>query len=189
MLISGEDGQDFVYLIDFGIARTTLGPDITRTGVAVGTVAYMAPERFLSRASEDHRIDVYALGCLLYELLTAETPFTGDIPAQMYAHLSTPAPRPSERRPELPPGLNDVIVRAMATNRDDRYKRAGELAAAARAALAVHAVPAAMTVPAGLDGGGPAPVEPHGLTMPVGAPPEIVQPKELRRSDASSRPP
>ncbi|WP_214405365.1 protein kinase domain-containing protein [Pseudonocardia lacus] len=129
--------NDFVYVVDFGIARSigTAGTSLTMTGAAVGTLDYMAPERF-TMSGIDRRTDVYSLTCLLHECLTATRPFKGsDLPALMYAHLFNEPPRPSEMVPGLPPALDDVINRGMAKQPEDRFATAGELAAAARVAV------------------------------------------------------
>jgi serine/threonine-protein kinase len=130
-----EAGADFVYLVDFGVAHTLDATAMTSTGFTVGTLAYMAPERFDGRG--DHRADVYALGCLLYEALTAVPPFPAEgLPALLKAHLSAPPPRPSQRRRDLPAALDEVVATAMAKEPEDRYPSATALAAAARAAIA-----------------------------------------------------
>lgn len=134
---SRRGSDDFVYLIDFGIAAgSMLGTRLTATGHAVGTAAYMAPERFLEDREADPRVDVYALGCVLYEVLTGSTPFEGtSFPNLMYQHLHTPPPRPSSNG-ELPADLDDVVSVALSKDPAQRYQRVGDLADAARAALA-----------------------------------------------------
>ena len=128
---------EFVYLVDFGLARsvTAHAMSLTGTGQAIGTLAYMAPERFAD-APVDRRTDIYALTCVLYECLTGRKPFDGESTASVvHGHLQRMPPRPSERREGLPPELDSVVVRGMAKRPDDRFPRASDLAAAARAAL------------------------------------------------------
>ena len=93
--------RDFVYLIDFGIARTAADTALTRDGHTMGTVAYMAPERF--RGTTDHRADVYSLACVLHECLTGQRPYPGDsLEEQLNGHLNTPPPLPSITAPGVP---------------------------------------------------------------------------------------
>lgn len=128
-------GADFVYVADFGIARviSSGSTSLTATGATVGSMEYMAPERFAG-GHGDHRVDVYSLGCVLFEAMTGRKPFDVEgLPAIINAHLNTPPPRPSEFA-EVPKGLNGVVARAMAKNPDNRYPSAGALAEAARAA-------------------------------------------------------
>ncbi|GAB2702610.1 serine/threonine-protein kinase [Nocardia thraciensis] len=131
----------FAYLIDFGIARAPNQTTITATGFTVGTLAYMAPERFTGDA--DARSDIYSLACVLFECLTAQRPFGDTDPAQqLHGHLREEPPRPSAGNPAIPVALDAVIARGMAKEPADRYGTAGELAAAARAAVGMpHPVP------------------------------------------------
>lgn len=127
--------NDFAYLIDFGIAHTAGATGLTNTGSTVGTWAYMAPERF-SAGDPDPRSDVYALACVLHQMLTGQRPFPGDsVEQQVAGHLSAPPPRPSELNPRVPRVFDDVVANGMAKNVEQRYSTATELAAASRAAL------------------------------------------------------
>ncbi|MEU7767782.1 serine/threonine-protein kinase [Nocardia sp. NPDC049190] len=130
----------FVYLIDFGIAHAADDTALTSTGTQVGTLAYMAPERFTTSVA-DSRSDVYALTCVLCECLTGIPPYLGNsTEQQIAAHLTADPPAPTTRRPDLPGGFDDVVARGMAKSPDDRYPTAGELAAAARDALSTGPV-------------------------------------------------
>jgi YVTN family beta-propeller protein len=129
--------NDFVYVVDFGIARSmgSSQTSLTMTGATVGTLDYMAPERFTNQPL-DGRVDVYSLACVLAESLTAARPFHGeDLASLLYAHLYLDPPRPSQMVAGIPPALDDVIARGMAKRPEDRYSTPGELIAAARVAL------------------------------------------------------
>jgi serine/threonine-protein kinase len=129
-------GDDFAYLVDFGIARAGGDQGLTQTGMAMGTYKYMAPERFTGN-EVTYRADIYALACVLGECLTGSPPFRADSIEQLVAaHLMQPAPRPSQLRPgQIPAALDQVVARGMAKNPDERYRTAGELANAALQAL------------------------------------------------------
>ncbi|MCV7155013.1 serine/threonine-protein kinase, partial [Mycolicibacterium pyrenivorans] len=127
-------GRDFVYLIDFGLARTAGEKGLTTAGSTLGTLAYMAPERF-EGGDVDARSDIYALTCVLYECLTGSRPYPADsLEQQIAGHMVSPLPRPSDSDPRLA-AFDEVIAKGMAKKPDKRYQTAGELAAAARRAL------------------------------------------------------
>ncbi|WP_083024975.1 protein kinase domain-containing protein [Mycolicibacter minnesotensis] len=124
--------RDFAYLIDFGIARSTDDTAMTGTGLAVGTLAYMAPERFSGNA--DHRADIYALSCVLYQALTGRQPYPSDsLERQIAAHLNVAPPKPSVH--DVPVAFDAVIARGMAKDPDERHQTATALAREAAAAL------------------------------------------------------
>ncbi|SFP96685.1 Protein kinase domain-containing protein [Geodermatophilus dictyosporus] len=119
---------------DFGIVRDLDAARLTEVGVPL-THAYAAPEQFAG-TTPDRRTDVYALGALLFELLTGRRAFDADLPAALIAAaLYGPVPDPRALRPDLPAPLAEVCTRAMAKVPSDRYPTAGALAAAARSAL------------------------------------------------------
>lgn len=126
--------REFVYLIDFGLARTTTEPGVTTAGNTLGTLAYMAPERFHGGPS-DPRSDVYALTCVLYECLTGNRPYPSDsLEQQIAGHMVAPPPRPSDADPALA-AFDEVIAKGMAKDPADRYASASALAVAARRAV------------------------------------------------------
>lgn len=128
-------GDDFAYLVDFGIASAKTDEKITQLGTAVGTLKYMAPERFSSGSSCDSsRADVYALACVLYESLTGTPPYGADSTGALVgSHLTAPIPKPSGHG--VSPAFDAVIAGGMAKDPAERYPTAGALAAAAHAAL------------------------------------------------------
>jgi serine/threonine protein kinase len=122
---------DFTYLIDFGIAHNAGATKVTKTGAIIGTLAYMAPERFTTGVA-DSRADVYSLTCMLHECLTGTQPFPGDsAEQQITAHLTINPPKPSNLNSAIPTALDNVIARGMAKQPTERLASAGELARAA----------------------------------------------------------
>jgi serine/threonine-protein kinase len=134
ILIASQD--DHVYLTDFGLTKSASSQSaLTKTGMFVGSLDYTAPEQIRGEAA-DARTDVYSLGCVLYQALTALLPYDRDSDvAKMYAHLNEEPPSVTAARPGAPAGRDGVVARAMATEPADRYQPAGELGRAALAAL------------------------------------------------------
>jgi len=133
----GSDGDgEHAYLVDFGITQDTASQErLTATDQLVGTLDYLAPERIRGEPV-DGRADVYALGCVLFECLTGQVPFTrATEAAAIYAHLEEQPPRASELRPGLPKALDDVLARALAKDRADRWQTGAELRASAQRAI------------------------------------------------------
>jgi serine/threonine protein kinase len=117
-------------LTDFGIARATGGPRLTGTGLAVGTLAYMAPEQILS-GHADARSDIYSLGLMCYEMVTGRRPIQGDTEhALMNAQLSVVPPDPAAVNPQVPPAVSAAIMRSLAKEPVQRFQTAREFLAA-----------------------------------------------------------
>jgi serine/threonine kinase PknH len=128
-------GDDFAYLVDFGIASAKTDEKLTQLGTAVGTFKYMAPERFTNEEVTS-RADIYALACVLYECLTGAPPYSANSTGVLItAHMMEPIPSPSAQSLGVPQAFDAVIARGMAKNPNDRYGSAGALAAAAHEAL------------------------------------------------------
>jgi serine/threonine protein kinase len=126
------------YLTDFGIAlltgRTRLTHDRTEPGVGPGTPVYMAPEQWLGE-EPDARTDVYALGALLYELLTGRPPFVSEDPGGLaYQHLHESPEPPSQQNPDIPRGVEWVILKALKKKQDERYQDVATMLEALRTA-------------------------------------------------------
>ena len=136
VLVSGSGEAEHAYLTDFGVAKhQASNASLTGAGEWVGTLDYVAPEQ-LRGEPVDGRVDVYALGCLLYEMLTGQVPFPRENDLEkLWAHVSDPAPSALELAPEAPAALSDVAERAMAKAPDDRFQTAGAMARAALAAV------------------------------------------------------
>src|SRR5690606_8391229 len=131
MVVEMRGAEDLLKVLDFGIAKI-ISPGyaesiaVSQEGIVFGTPFYMAPEHLESQVT-DPRSDIYAMGCIAYELLTGEPPFTGAVHEVMHAHaMAEPIP-PSKRTPSVPSALDDVILRCLAKRPEDRYQSAGEL--------------------------------------------------------------
>jgi serine/threonine protein kinase len=129
-------GPEHPYLTDFGIARAMLSAGtLTAAGQFLGTPDYAAPEQ-VNGQPVDGRADQYALACVAFETLTGTVPFKRELPiAVLYAHLSTPPPRVTLIRPDLPSAVDDVLIRALAKSPDERYPSCADFADALRDAL------------------------------------------------------
>jgi eukaryotic-like serine/threonine-protein kinase len=126
-----------VKVMDFGIARALHGASntMTQTGMVMGTPQYLSPEQALGK-TVDIRSDLYATGCLLYELLTLRPPFTGETPLSVvYQHVQDEAAPPSESSETVPPELDGLVMRALAKDPDDRFQSAEEMRGLAQYAL------------------------------------------------------
>lgn len=166
--------DDFCYLVDFGIAATKGEVALTMTGTQIGTMKYMAPERF-GTGESTAAVDVYALACVLYECLTGGVPFqTQRIEQAIAAHMTTPPPRPSAVNPTVPQAFDEVVARGMAKQPGDRYPTAGALGRAAREALTAGPAPAPATNP---------------MTTPMPAPTTVIGPPPIRTYGFGEGPP
>ena len=128
------DAKGVPYISDFGIAKLSQSQAGSVTGSAIiGTPAYMAPEQ-ASGEGVDGRSDIYALGIILFEMLTGRQPYEADTPmAVAIKHITDPVPHILEANPNLPPDVESIIQLAMAKSKDDRYATAVELVDALRA--------------------------------------------------------
>ncbi len=128
-----RDGQDFIKVLDFGISKSLVADDedvrLTQTGMVLGTPLYMSPEQAQGDDDLDHRIDIYALGVILYEAVTGEVPFRGKNYLNILTQVISDDPKfASEYVPDLDQNLESVICKAMAKDREERYQSMEEFA-------------------------------------------------------------
>lgn len=131
------DSHGNVFLTDFGIAKLleSASPRLTQTDAIMGTPAYISPEQAQGQ-TVDQRSDIYSLGIILYEMVTGSVPFTAETPlAVLFKHISDPLPPPSLVRPDVPPAIEQVILKALAKDPKDRFATAAEFVAAWERAL------------------------------------------------------
>jgi serine/threonine-protein kinase len=130
ILIQRGRERDFVKLLDFGIAKLTTGSQgssRTRTGLVLGTPAYMSPEQCEGRANVDHRTDIYALGICLYEMLTGRVPFIGEGYGEILVqHLTQQPVKPSQYR-MMSPHVEAVVMKALEKRQEMRFPTMDEL--------------------------------------------------------------
>ncbi len=136
-------------LMDFGLAKVSGATKLTRTGTTMGTVAYMSPEQVQGKEA-DHRSDIWALGVVLYEMVSGSAPFGGDYEAAMLYSILNEDPPPSSREgKDVPAGLDGIVAKALAKDPARRYQKAEELAAdLAAVERDGQALPAGKAVPA-----------------------------------------
>jgi len=138
-----SDGVPMV--ADFGIARALNTVGVTRAtqhGIAIGTPAYMSPEQAMGEGDVDQRADLYALGCVLFEMLTGAVPFRGATAAALVTqHLMAPVPSARSVRATVPPAVDTAIMRALAKDRDARFTSAAQMSAALLATPPVEPLP------------------------------------------------
>jgi serine/threonine-protein kinase len=148
VLVRARDGVAKV--TDFGIAKAEGAKGPTQAGGVVGSLWYMAPEQIKGARDLDKRLDVYAMGIVLYELTTGVVPFDGETEYEiMSKHLNEPVPSILRLRPDAPPWIDDLIARATAKDRNQRFQSCEEF----RAAIDAY------------DGGQPVPRSPTGLDL------------------------
>ncbi len=126
-----------VFLTDFGIAKLleSASPRLTQTDAVMGTPAYISPEQ-AQGMPVDQRSDIYSLGIILYEMVTGGVPFVADTPlAVLFKHISDPLPLPSKVKPDIPEAIEQVILKALAKDPQDRFATAGEFVTAWKNAL------------------------------------------------------
>ncbi len=184
-LTEREGRPDFVKIVDFGIAkvapvegRKETGPRLTKQGSVFGTPEYMAPEQAAGRSDTDHRVDIYALGIILYEMLVGKVPHKGESMVQTIAmQMLDKVVPPSERRPELmiPADLEALIMKALSKKREERHATMAELQAAlddvaARAAFGAPPTEPSLTPPETGPLATPPPRRAKGPTRPIHEP-------------------
>jgi serine/threonine-protein kinase len=169
------------HLADFGIAKVSAATvELTRSGVVVGTPAYMAPEMY-RKGDLTNTVDVYALGVTLYQMLTGRLPFQAETPAQfMMSHVNDPVPEVRALRPDLPAGVAGVIEQAMAKTAEARYQSASEMVQALTIAAQGEVIAAALP---------PEPTPPVEIAAPIPAtPPPTPEMLDAPTTDVPSEP-
>src|SRR5690349_9375976 len=142
------DGKGRVYVMDFGIARSVHVPGMTQTGALIGTPEYMSPEQARGE-NLDQRSDIFSLGVIFYEILTGEKPYPSDVPiATLWKRMQDPVTPPVKLEPTLPPALNDIVVKALQIEPENRFVSARAMAHQLEVWLGPSAESSAIFLPA-----------------------------------------
>ena len=129
--------ENWLLLADFGLVKLLENnADLTSPGAIMGSPRYISPEQVNSEPI-DHRADIYSLGIMLYEMTTGELPFQKRMPDILFQHVTDPPPMPRELNPELSESIEQIILKTLAKNPDERYASAGQVARVFRDAIAV----------------------------------------------------
>lgn len=173
--VSGTPGRYALKITDFGLARMAEGSTMTATGTAMGTPAYMSPEQ-CQGAHVDLRSDIYALGVVLYEVTTGYLPFTAaTLSEAAYKHVFVPPTPPRQVRADLPPELEEIVLRCLAKRPEERFASATEIAVGLRALLG-RADPTLTHATVMAHPNEPPPVSPQGVVPPPPPQPTAVAP-------------
>jgi serine/threonine-protein kinase len=133
IVFQDQNGSEVIKVLDFGIAKLatpSIGSQLTQTGTVVGTPSYMSPEQ-CQAGKIDGRSDIYALGVILFQMLTGTLPFESDnLLTMMYLHVNQEPPAASDREPRVPARVSDIVKRMMAKRPDDRFESASSCARA-----------------------------------------------------------
>ena len=186
-LTAGQGGGTTLKILDFGVAKLTDEREVTKAGVVLGTPAYMAPEQARGSHDADERSDLYAVGAVLYRMVTGRMPYDGrDATETLRQLLAGPPARPRSLRRDVPEALEQVIQLAMAREPAERPRSAFELDALLAAVDPASSAPAlasgASAVPRRKDGRAP---EEGTLLLPQGA---VAQASDLERNARRARP-
>lgn len=167
-----------VKLLDFGIAKFAQDRSMTKTGFLVGSLPYISPEQIEGLADIDHRTDVYSLGITLYQLVTGRVPFEADSEySLMRKHLQEMPVPPVQLMPDVPQGLNDIILMAIEKDRSRRFQTAAAMGAALRSLGASLGVTAAVPAAAGAAGAWSTPAPQASAEQAWGVPP-VPEPRQ-----------